>query len=318
MKSEVSGTCRPPVIYLETSAVNLLADVLLFERTRQSPERRFFISPVTIWEILLTSNEERREHLISFLQAACDPRLLPSPLELAISYIEKGCPSVEPYHEISSELPIARTWKEVCQDHRRTFVYDINELSRQGKFMRGYFRDLGRIVGRAATRKPTADDNLGLLTTLDSLIGCQNKNSSMKCRYGKRRDIWRLSALIISFMLCSEADMDPTPARHFWSRHKLSDIESRMRFLFEAHPLLVTRGPFAEMAIVAYHQLCSGKSTRGLLWDCLHAPYLVYTDMFLTNDGHFTDLNAVMPHPNFDKVRLVRDLLRKGVFRETQ
>lgn len=258
----------------------------------------------------MTSNEERRERLISFLQEACSPRLLPSPLELAVSYIEKGCPSVEPYHEMSSALHIAQTWKEVSQDHSRTFVYDIDGLSRQGKSMREHFRALGRIVGRAATKSKTVSDELGLLTTLDSLIGCQNKSSRAECRYGRRRDIWRLSAMIILFMMCSEADMDPSPARDFWSRHKLGDVESRTRFLFGSHPQLVTRGPFAEMAIVAYHQLCGGKSTRGLLWDCLQAPYLVYSDMFLTNDGHFTDLNAVMPHRNFDKVRLVCDLLR--------
>jgi hypothetical protein len=301
---------RPPIVYLETSAVNLLADVFDSGKPRQIPESTFFISPVTIWEILLTRNAERREHLISFLQRACSPRLLASPSELAVSYIEMGCPRHEPHHDTTSGLSIARTWREVCQDLDRTFIYDPDELSLRGKYMRECFRDLGRVVGRAAAGNPNPHDHLGLLPSLDALMGCECRNGSPKCRYGKRHDIWRLSALMMLFMMCSEADIDPTPVQRFWSRHSLTDIEGRLRFLFTEHPLLVRRGPFAAMAIVAYHQLRSGNSTRGLLWDCLHAPYLVYADLFLTNDEHFTSLNAVAPHVNFGKVRLVRDLLR--------
>jgi hypothetical protein len=312
VKSGISGTCRPPIIYLETSAVNLLADKLRFGQPRQAPARRFFISPVTIWEILLTRNEERREHLISFLQGACSSRLLASPSELAVSYIDMGCPQEEPYHDTTSRLSMAQTWKEVCQDLDRTFVYDSDELSRRGKYMRERFRELGRVVGRAVAGKPITGDHLSLLSSLDDMIGCECRDSSLKCRYGKRRDIWRLSALMVFFMMCSEADIDPTPVQRFWSKHALDDFEGRMRFLFTEHPLLVRRGPFAAMAIVAYHQLRSGNSTRGLLWDCLHAPYLVYADLFLTDDKHFTNLNAVVPHINFGKVRLVRDLLQNS------
>jgi hypothetical protein len=305
-----------PVIYLETSAVNLLADILDLRKPVRNSERRFFISPVTVWEILLTQSEERKEYLISFLQRSCSARMLPSPSELAIAYMRMGCPREEPRRRLRSRLALGTVWREICEDPDRTFIFDGDELKRRSQFVRGHFGDVARAARRAAIGADTADAQSELLSMLDGLIGCRQESRRTQCRYGERREIWRLAAYIMSLVLCAQVDFDPTPIISSWQRLRIDGVEGRIRFLLTHHPLLFRRGPFAEMAIVAYRQLRDGTHTRGILWDCMHAPYIVYSDLFVTNDAHFLNLGPGMPRPLTEKVCLVRDLLKRATMSE--
>ena len=82
-------------IYLETSAINFLADKYSYQDGRETytyhkmKGTRFYISNVSIWEILLTSNKEKREQLIQYIQNIGHPKLINSPSEMIINYIMK-------------------------------------------------------------------------------------------------------------------------------------------------------------------------------------------------------------------------------------
>lgn len=289
----------------------MLADTLDLETPDESNEGAFLVSPVTIWEILLTNDRDRRERLIYCLQRVCNRRMLPSPSELILAFAESGCPRKEPYRELRSELQLALTWQEVCEDHARTFVYDFSEWTRRGKFLRDEFGRLARFIVKPPTDPSSSTEGRALLGSLDRMIGCDQRADTSMCRYGSRRAVWRLSALFELLLTCSEADIDPTPSQQFWARHGVRSIRDRVELVLRRYPQLLYRGPLAAMGIVAYHQLNDGSESRGMVWDCLHAAYLDYVDGFLTNDAHFVGLDSVLPHPNLTRVLLVSDLLRQ-------
>lgn len=85
-------------IYLETSAVNYLLDNFTVDELGvmkrlliEEKNACFCISATTISEILLTSDELRKEKLIFCLQNICHEKIINSPAEFIINYIKSEC-----------------------------------------------------------------------------------------------------------------------------------------------------------------------------------------------------------------------------------
>jgi hypothetical protein len=133
-------------IYLETSAINFLADKYSYQDGRETytyhkmKGTRFYISNVSIWEILLTSNKEKREQLIQYIQNIGHPKLINSPSEMIINYIRKGFPVYEPKYDFHSSLYIASTWEDICENRNKTFVFDAEDLKIRSKMIRSLFK----------------------------------------------------------------------------------------------------------------------------------------------------------------------------------
>ena len=70
--------------YFETSALNAFADgrsvqdAIATKAFQNLKGRGFYLSPVVLWEVLLTSDEIARERLINFAQHLFEPDLLRS------------------------------------------------------------------------------------------------------------------------------------------------------------------------------------------------------------------------------------------------
>jgi hypothetical protein len=119
---------QPFRIYFETSAVNELSRVLSKEsasRLRIDLAKRnmyWHISPIVLWELMLTRDQLVREHVIMIGQILFAPTLLPSPEELIVSYIKSGCPVVELFYNLESCGEFAYHWKEICSVKKRLLV----------------------------------------------------------------------------------------------------------------------------------------------------------------------------------------------------
>ena len=80
--------------YLETSAVNYLADRFIYTDAIATKDLQltkgniWYLSPVTLWEIMLTSDKERRERIIFYCQHLFHEKLLNSPSEFIINYLK--------------------------------------------------------------------------------------------------------------------------------------------------------------------------------------------------------------------------------------
>ena len=114
--------------YFETSAVNFFAqdrnvqDAIATKAFQNVKGRKWVISPVTLWEILLTGDESKKENLLYFSQNLFDRELLPAPEELIIDYIMNNFPLVEQPRDLISKSNIANVWRDIVDIPDKTFI----------------------------------------------------------------------------------------------------------------------------------------------------------------------------------------------------
>lgn len=295
-------------VYLETSAVNFLADKYSWRDAKATriyhslKGTKFFISPVTLWEILLTSNEERREKLLYYLQHLCFSKLINSPSEFIINYILAGCPMVEKKYEFYSQLNISKVWEDLSENTLKTFIYDENELKEFSNMIRSVFtsfnKDLEDIILLKSEEESNSVVQDGIKTVLTHLKGVDiNQVDSNTLQ------IYKLSTLLIIFILCFDTDFDNTTVKNFWKSKKIDSMLDRLFYIVKNCESLIYQGPFpimAQMAMVQFSQ--RGKTSRGAFWDVLHSIYLIYVDTFYTNDEHFLLLRSSHSHAIFQRV----------------
>jgi hypothetical protein len=295
-------------IYLETSAVNYMADKYHSgdaKATRIYHElkgTKFYISPITIWEILLTNDEGRREVLIQYIQNIGYRQLLNSPSEFIINYIKAGCPVVEKHYDFHTHLQIGKTWTDICDNPNKTLRVDQQSIKTASKLFLQAINHASKLI-----------EEVGLITTemeqqqpdqiwLDNILR-KLKGMAYDDIDSETKRTLKISITLILFIMCSEMDLDNAPIKNFWKNIGIKGSYNRLNYLLKQHEELVYRGPFvilAQMAIVQLNK--DGKPTRGIFWDMLHSLYLIYTDMFFTNDAHFLKLKYSLDHPVLKRI----------------
>lgn len=152
--------------YFETSAVNYLvdrfnwADAIATKGHQSTKGNIWYLSSVTLWEILSTKNEERREDIIFYCQHLFHEELLNSPSEFIINYINSGCPLVENKYDFHSKLSLSKSWKNICQDKRQTFIYNFESMKERMKHLQKLSKQLDKIIHRVVLDITVSDDEL--------------------------------------------------------------------------------------------------------------------------------------------------------------
>jgi len=301
---------RNKVIYLETSAVNYLASISSYEdalATRKyhtEMKNKYMISVVTLWEILMTSNENEREKIIFFIQNALYNELIFSPSELIINFINSGCPTFEPTKSIYTKLQIGETWKDICENNQKTLTFDTEVLKNKTKVVRDFFKRIDLAISDISNESSSNND-LKLLA--DSVYSNLTISQSENIDKDTER-IYKLSIIFITTILCAGVEFDNSSIENYWLEKGINDTEQRVAYIFKNHEVLVHRGPFVTMALMAYNQILEDKKpNRGLFWDALHSLYLPYVDYLLTKDRHFKELQKKVSHINFMKIKLIEE-----------
>ena len=121
--------------YLETSALNLLADELsdfdFNSMIQHIMHVDWCISPTVLWEIFLNSAPDRRDYLIYWAQFNCADYLLKSPSEIIVSFIEHDTPLSDRkrnWFNRESELNIAKVWSRIHRKIDRTIPIELEKL----------------------------------------------------------------------------------------------------------------------------------------------------------------------------------------------
>ncbi|MEI7591502.1 MAG: hypothetical protein WCJ49_09395, partial [Deltaproteobacteria bacterium] len=249
-------------IYIETSGLNYLANAFSLEDAKAtmayhvSKGTKFYLSPATIWELLLTSDDRKREKLIFFAQNFCYDKLLNSPSELIINYILAGCPLRENKYDFHSRLEIAKTWTDLSRNHLKTFVFNSDLLKEKTKFVQTEFKSISKQI-----EDVTNPNNVAF----DDLIRVDKEYDILSDREKQRR---KLALLLIFFILCSEIDFDSTPIKEFWNKIGMSSTFDRMVYVMNNLYELVHTGPFAVMSEMGLLQLEQRQpSNRGVFLD---------------------------------------------------
>ena len=141
------------ITYLDTSGLNFLADYIgdadVFRHWKAGLKIDFCISNVVLWEVLLNSDDARKDYLIYWAQFNCSGYLLKSPSELFISYLEKECPlkdKKEFWFNRETNLGIGQTWKKIHGNIDKTIPIDIEALKERTKPIRELSKTLKNIV----------------------------------------------------------------------------------------------------------------------------------------------------------------------------
>ncbi|MES2766228.1 MAG: hypothetical protein V4642_10185 [Bacteroidota bacterium] len=295
-------------IYLETSAVNFLADKFSWrdgKATRIYHElkgSRFYISTVTIWEILLTADEERKDALIQYLQNITYYKLINSPSEFIISFLKSGCPLVEKSYDFHSKLQIAEVWNDLCENPLKSFVYNQENLKQRADKIREVFKHASKqledIVLLLPNEMAVSRDQILLDKYLRNL-----KEVDLSETDERERKLFKISLVLILIILCTGIEIDNTPINDFWESIGINKIEERLSYVLKHYETIVYRGPIAVASTMVLTQLeIGGKPTRGILWDALHSINLIYTDYFLTADEHFKKLKDKNDHLIYSRI----------------
>ncbi len=299
--------------YIETSALNYFAkdrtieDAIATKAHQRLKGRKWVISSITLWEILLTSEEIKKEKLIYFSQNLFDRELLPSPDEIIIEYIKSGFPRVEKPRELLSYTPIANTWRDLVDNPRKTFIYDINDLRNRFNILKPVNKLIHNIINDEdiplLVNNEESSTNLSLESALNSLKFIKQNDYS-----NEDKKIFKIAIFYMMLILCAEVLLENTSIKNFWKEIGIKDTFGRMLYSLKHFEPLVYQGPLAALATMIYCQ--SKKSfSRGIYFDSLHAFYITYVNYFFTNDIHFKNFGEFLkPHPNSYKVLLIRDL----------
>lgn len=294
-------------LYLETSAVNYLADRFVYtdaiatKALQLTKGNIWYLSPVTLWEIMLTSDKERRERIIFYCQNLFHDRLLNSPSEFIVNYINAGCPLVEKRYDFHSKLSLSETWKDLVDDTRRTFDYDYKEFKKRMQGFQKLSKQIDKIINRIVLDTKVSDEELVIQNYINHYFSQIEKK--IEIHDDNYKKVIKISILFMFYILSLALDMDNSAIENYWSKIGINEPFKRMDYLMQKYKGIVLRGPIYEMAIMAFHQLLiEGKTNRGLFMDCLHSIYITYLDIFLTNDEHFKTLKEREIHPNFSKL----------------
>ncbi|MDO4226701.1 hypothetical protein [Neisseria sp.] len=299
-------------IYFETSAMNYffdnhtIADAIATKAFQNMKGRGWYLSPVVLWEVLLTTNEDRRENLLYFAQHLYQEDLLPSPEELIVKYIESGCPVVQKRYPLISKGIFSEPWREICQVKEKTLYFEYESLSEKTKIIRSavkYLHDFFKFQSiDLSGNHQTVSQQLAIQEILNkfNLVPQEFKNVPEAINH------YRLVVFYILLILCIGISLDNQVIEKFWSKMGIENIAQRIEYIFESYPDLVLRGPFQPIAFMTAYQ-SKNKYSRGVYFDSLHVLYSVYVESVISADEHFrmyreNIFNQFQEYPNIINV----------------
>lgn len=288
--------------YFETSTVNFfmeghsVEDALATKQLQLNKGRDWRLSSVTLWEILMTSNEARREEIIYFCQHLFGRELLPSPAELIVSYILQGMPKEEKVRELKSTSSIAEVWRDLVDDRNKTFILDHEDIKRRAKLIQSHTKDVHELIKHGDLIIAPDKSFSGLDSSLSNLVKELPFIKAGEPTTKEQLLTYKVALYYIMMILCAEAELDNEPIKDFWRKLGIDSTADRIFYVLREIPTIVHRGPFAVMACMTISQ-ASGKYPRGVWLDSMHSIYMTYADKIFTTDGHFQGLRDIIPEP---------------------
>lgn len=300
------------LFYLDTSGLNFFADNVKDSKFLAAMKHhlRFelYLSPITLWEVLLNSNSARRDYLIYWGQFNCSPHLLKSPTEIILSYLKANCPEKSrkgffdsPY----TDQQIGETWTNIHGKIDRTIPIDLDALNDRSKGIRLLSKQLKTIVHDMCI---TGNIDDPFHRAMEEAL--KNLGRTKPVSFENER-LLKLALILLFFIICIGFELENRALREFWEGYELDDPFERLDYIVEHNPKILIRGPLIEMAKMAEVQVSTRNSrSRGLIHDCFHTIYSYYADNLITGDAHFKDLRDNNPHSSFERIVLTEEIIR--------
>lgn len=284
-------------VYLETSAANYFLNSLNgmgAEATRKlqlSKGREWYISTTVLWEIFQIQNYKDMDASMYLASYLFSQNLLKSAAEIIIDYIEQGEPECLIIESSFTKSSIGDHWKKSCNDKGYTFHFEGECFKYSTKFV----KDIARYLSIIATK-----DNVKNNPLKDELLALKEFINAIYNQYYKDdvdelvRKLRTVAILVLFIQLCLALDITKDAIDKYWGKKRIFDPIERLTYLLEKHPDLVRKGPVWNISNMFLSQcLKNRRSSRGAYHDGIHAIYLPFIDVFLTQDDHFREIRAL-------------------------
>ena len=293
-------------VYFDTSAMNYFVRHLDYESfigTRDLQmlrHRELFTSPIALWELMLTPDDETSDFLVFSAQHLFSPSLLASPRELLFRYLEHAYPENRMNYSFFTDLPMGDIWRRMAADPSVKFLWNRDGLEAGSGFIRRLGTNLAGIV--RFPRHPISDEHVAAVAELvNTVYECSHNDGVIPKHDSTRYEVEVLQKIAVLFILLLaiwRLDFDSGAFKEFWGNVGIPDTDliSRLIYFLENYPELFNRGPILEMSIMAYHQLALGLRDRGVLFDSMHMVYAPYMHTILSADEDFRALRDAEPH----------------------
>lgn len=291
------GKNCPVIWYLDTSAVNFFSQIMSFEnaeltrKLQYSKDRFWCISPATVWELLANTDQAKRTEITDFALRLCHPKLLPSPEELIVNFIEGGIPKCEKYSQgmLESTSNIALTWDLHSKNEELYFKFDTKLLRDRFRALREVSRNMRKLIKQNRLLLKNCEvESLCTTVYLENIVN----QIDLDVRERSNPDLIssiKTAAIYMLYILCAELGFDSSPIKRYWKKLGIDSISERVEYAISDLKELLWRGPFAQMAMVTNLQ-SRERFSRGVFLDSLHAMYLPYCNLFWTGDRGLLNL----------------------------
>lgn len=304
---------RMEIWYFETSAINWLEDNLTaqdaiatkaFQNVRG---REWVISPVCMWEILLTGDELLRDKLIFSSQLLFDSEMLPSPEEILIDFINKGFPKKETARLSPGSCEVCNTWRNISGKTDRTFVIDREKLTALTKELRKINKLLDKVLRDKDVPIFGEGDEPAVKDSLEAAYNKLEFDGKERASPENTR-IYKVALFYILMLLCAGIGLNRRIIDEYWAQYGLNGLNERFDYALGNFQPLVYRGPLALLAMMTVSQ-AKTKPSRGVYFDSLHAMYSAYSHRFFTADSHFVELREMIgEHPISNKIQHIDEV----------
>ena len=307
--------------YFETSAVNSLLDNIFSKPENSSIKtrklelkkgRKWYISNITLWEMFLTNNEDRRTELFDFSRCIFYKDLMPSIEELLINYINNGLPIIEKRYKLKSFSLFGKEWTKACRNINYFFAPDIDTLKKHTEYYRffgEYFVKTNNGYSLNFNENISVADKDVDMKKIESAFQTYTKTLSNDW-FKKNEKYIYVSFKLVLIIFCYGINFDQKTTEKYWKKKRVENPIDRINYVVENIPNIFTRGPIANISKMILLQ-ANTKSTRGVYFDALHSIYITYSDLYFSDDEHFGNLKQIND-PNMMKIKKTTDLINNN------
>lgn len=289
-------------IYFDTSSINYINNFVKkteLRKLRKRFQKEFngvpTISPLNLYEILNSTNIERKDELILTCQKFFAKNIFPSPCEILYNYIQKNTPLIEQEGlKLESDCQLGLIWKEMHSNLKKTIInVDLSTMTNSRKS----FYKQSEVLYLAINNKFNINQEDENYTTLVSGVnGLYNKWVPFISKHdiidSEKELLYKTNTFFI-FLVFFFMNSNFNAVSDFWIKQKIYSPKLQIEYILNNFNSLLFRGPTVLMSLMAINQ-AKYKFERGFLLDCLHAGYYSYCKFFVSNDDHFKSFSEVV------------------------
>lgn len=325
IKRQKKRSVRMNYIYFETSAINYLLDnyddehiIFIRDCIEAITKGKICLSPISMWEIACTGDEERKDSLIRTCQLFFDDFVLfPDPIRIMDHFISTGCQIAEPMEGFFDfEGKFEQVWREIAGDLEKTIVIDGDLRKLDKEVVKRISKLVENLIKNNFLKdEKQRDEYYGLACDWLAEVYHQlpfviedKKNGYIS----DNEDLHKIALLFAYILLILGISFGSANVDEFWNSRNITETKCRLHHLIAHYDTIVHRGPLVCMAIMAKSQTAQG-GNRGLYKDCLHTMYLPYCNAMFTEDPHFLELKTQEPKELWDRINSI-DIFCKDLF----